>query len=62
MRFKFGHLAVVLAAVSLVVGACSSADSDSDSSSSSSAGPVTITHQYGTTEIPSTPKRPVTLN
>ena len=62
MRFKFGHLAVVLAAVSLVVGACSSADSDSDSSSSSSAGPVTITHQYGTTEIPSTPSRPVTLN
>lgn len=62
MHMRSRWFTVALAAVALVVGGCPSVDSDSESSPGSAAGPVTITHQYGTTEIPSTPTRPVTLN
>lgn len=65
MRPSLG-LAALLAAASLLAGACSSGEGDGAGSSSGSgealASPVTVEHRFGTTTIKEIPKRIVTID
>ena len=58
------RLTVLIAALTLAAAGCSASSSDPAPSSPEPAGggfPVTITHQFGTTTIPSAPQRVVTV-
>jgi iron complex transport system substrate-binding protein len=70
-RPRLQLLASLLVALGLAAAACGSDDSgdaaDSDSgegsgTSAESGGPITIEHSFGSTEIPETPERIVSLN
>jgi len=58
------RLAALLAAASLLVGACSSEGDESagDATGEALASPVTVEHRFGTTTIKEVPKRIVTID